>query len=120
MIEISPIQLPEEERKTLAGIPSQERWEKEERPPARQEAMVTVTVTDREGYYITGLEKKDLRLYEDGIPRKIISLTPAQRTPVSVGILLDTSGSMIDKLHEAEDGLRHFVRESPSAASSCE
>jgi len=28
---------------------------------------------------------------------------------VSIGILLDTSGSMIDKLEEAEDGLRHFV-----------
>ena len=28
---------------------------------------------------------------------------------MSIGILLDTSGSMSDKLAEAEDGLRHFV-----------
>ena len=43
------------------------------------------------------------------MPREILSLTPDQHIPVSVGILLDTSGSMIDKLDEAEDGLRHFL-----------
>ena len=109
IIEIPPVQLPEEESKTLAAIPPQERWEKEEKPSTSSEAIVTVTVTDRKGYYITGLREEDLHLYEDGILRPVISLTPDRDTPVSVGILLDTSGSMVDKLEEAEDGLRHFV-----------
>lgn len=110
VLEIPPVQAPSErERQTLTAIPSREQEGIKEQPVRGREAMVTITVTDREGSYITGLRQEEVRLYEDGMPREILSLTPDQHTPVSVGILLDTSGSMIDKLDEAKDGLRHFV-----------
>jgi Ca-activated chloride channel family protein len=110
VVEIPSAQLPAEgERQTLTAIPPQGQEGIKEQPALSREAMVTITVTDREGAYITDLGKEDVRLYEDGIPREILSLTPDQHTPVSVGILLDTSSSMIDKLAEAEDGLRHLV-----------
>jgi VWFA-related protein len=108
VVEIPPIQLPEEGHQTQTAVPSREQ-QKKEQSSAGREAMVTITVTDREGSYITGLRKDDLRLSENGVPQEILSLTPDQYTPMSIGILLDTSGSMIDKLAEAEDGLRHFV-----------
>jgi len=109
VLEIPPIQQPEGERQTQAAIPSREQEESKEQPALGREATVRITATSREGSYITDLRKEDVRIYEDGIPREILSLTPDQHTPVSVGILLDTSGSMSDKLEEAEDGLRHFV-----------
>jgi len=110
VMEIPSAQLPlEGERQTLTAIPPQGQEGIKEQPALSREAMVTITVTDREGAYITDLGKEDVRLYEDGISREIISLVPDQYTPVSIGILLDTSSSMIDKLAEAEDGLRHFV-----------
>ncbi len=110
VLEIPPLQQLRETRRALAGFLSRGAPEAENLLFANREVTLTLTVTDREGYYITGLRKEDLRLYENGIPRPILSLTPDQNTPVSVGILLDTSGSMIDKLERAKDALRHFVQ----------
>ena len=109
VMEILPLQLSEEGRHTQPAISSREQTEKETQPSSAREAIVTITVTDREKAYITDLGKEELRLYEDGIPREIVALVSDQHTPVSIGILLDTSGSMTDKLDEVEDGLRHFV-----------
>jgi len=109
VMEIPSIQQPERERQTQAAIPARQPEGIREQPARGHEATVTITVTGRDGSYITGLREEDVRLYEDGIPREILSLTADQHTPVSVGILLDTSGSMVDKLDEAEDGLRHFI-----------
>lgn len=110
VLEIPPVQAPSERTlQTLTAIPSRAQEGIREQPAHSREAMVTITVTDREGAYITGLRPEEVRVYEDGMLQEILSLTPDQHTPVSVGILLDTSGSMIDKLDEAKDGLRHFV-----------
>lgn len=108
VMEVPPVQQSRGDRETQIAILSREQ-QQEKQPSTGQEAMITITVTGREGSYITGLRQEDVRIYEDGIPHEILSLTPDQHTPVSVGILLDTSGSMSDKLAEAEDGLRHFV-----------
>jgi len=81
VMEIPPVQLPEEGRQTQAVIPSREQQQKKEQSAAGREAAVTVTVTDREGSYITGLGKEDLRLSEDGVSQEILSLTPDQHTP---------------------------------------
>jgi len=70
---------------------------------------ITSTVTDKNGNYVTDLKKEDFRVYEDGVLQGITYFNSGD-VPVSVGILLDTSGSMIDKLPEAKDALEHFAK----------
>jgi hypothetical protein len=60
--------------------------------------QVTVTVTDQNGRYINGLQKGDFRIYVDDIQRPLEFLRRDLNTPVSIGILADTSGSMALKL----------------------
>src|ERR1051326_8227778 len=54
---------------------------------------ITATVTDANGRFVSGLRKEDFVLYEDGKPQ-VVSQFDAERVPVSLGIALDTSGSM--------------------------
>jgi len=54
---------------------------------------VTVTVTDSAGRLIEGLTKDDFEIFEDGDSQPVTQFSD-QRTPVSVGLLLDISDSM--------------------------
>jgi hypothetical protein len=54
---------------------------------------VTATVTDRNGHFVPGLRRDDFIVYEDD-ERQEISHFSNERVPVSLGIVLDTSGSM--------------------------
>ncbi len=47
------------------------------------------------------LQPDDFTVLEDGVPQKITHFTQDRNVPVSVGILLDTSGSMADKMRAA-------------------
>ncbi len=74
-------------------------------------AQATVTVTDRTGAHITDLTKDDFRLYEDGQPRPIDFFRKDLNAPVSVGILVDTSGSMEPKIPQARAAIAEFLRD---------
>src|SRR5215469_9517682 len=74
-------------------------------------AQVTVTVTDSNGGYVTGLQKGDFKLYLDGQQRPIEFFRQDTNTPVSVGILVDTSGSMTPKLNQARAAIAQFLRD---------
>jgi len=74
-------------------------------------AEVTVTVTDPGGRYVTGLQKADFRLYIEGIQRPIEFLRQDLNAPVSVGILVDTSGSMDPKIPQARTAIAQFINE---------
>jgi Ca-activated chloride channel homolog len=54
---------------------------------------VTATVTDQSGRFVSGLRREDFLLYEDGVQQPITHFSD-DRVPVSLGIVLDTSGSM--------------------------
>ena len=71
--------------------------------------QVTVTVTDQNGRYVTGLQKGDFRIYVDGIQRPLEFLRQDLNTPVSVGILADTSGSMEPKLQQLRSAISQFI-----------
>ncbi|HXW85212.1 MAG TPA: VWA domain-containing protein [Candidatus Binataceae bacterium] len=73
--------------------------------------QVTVTVTDPNGSYVTNLTKDDFRLYMDGQERPIDFFRQDLNTPVSVGILVDTSGSMEPKLAQARIAISEFLRD---------
>jgi VWFA-related protein len=70
---------------------------------------VSVTVTDHNGRFVTGLKRDDFVVYEDGKPQDIAQFD-ADRVPVSLGIALDTSGSMIgEKIVAAQAALNRFL-----------
>jgi Ca-activated chloride channel family protein len=54
---------------------------------------VTATVTDRSGRFVRGLDAGDFVLHEEGEPQTISHFSN-ERVPVSLGIAVDTSGSM--------------------------
>jgi Ca-activated chloride channel homolog len=71
---------------------------------------VAVRVTNRSDNEIHGLTADQFALYEDGVSQKI-AFFEAEDEPVSLGILLDVSGSMAasGKLDRAKDALTHLV-----------
>jgi Ca-activated chloride channel family protein len=72
---------------------------------------VTATVTDSQGRFVPGLRMEDFDVYEDGKLQKI-SQFDSERVPVSLGIVLDTSGSMAgEKMTNAQDAVRRFLDE---------
>ena len=85
--------------------------------PSRQLArqpgysQLTVTIVDQQGRYVTGLQKSDFNLYIDGQQRPIEFFRQDLNTPVSVGILVDTSGSMEPKLGQARSAITEFVND---------
>jgi len=71
---------------------------------------VTATVTDRSGRFAGRLTKDDFVIYEDN---KLVEVTHfnADRTPVSLGIVVDTSGSMVgEKWSAAVNSIDRFFR----------
>jgi Ca-activated chloride channel family protein len=70
---------------------------------------VTATVSDQSGRFVGGLRKEDFTVYEDEQPVELTHFS-ADRVPVSLGILLDTSGSMAgEKMFEARSALNRFL-----------
>ena len=70
---------------------------------------VTATVTDRAGRFVEGLARTDFVVYEDD---QVVDVThfSAERVPVSLGIILDTSGSMAgEKIASARAALDRFL-----------
>ena len=71
---------------------------------------VTATVTDRSGRFYSQLRKEDFLVYEDNKPVEVTHFS-AERTPVSLGIVVDTSGSMAgDKWSSAVNAIDRFFR----------
>jgi VWFA-related protein len=60
---------------------------------AAELVVVHATVTDRRGAYVTGLSRDAFRIVEDGTPQRI-DLFTGEDSPVTVGLLIDSSGSM--------------------------
>ena len=72
---------------------------------------VTATVSDASGRFVPGLKAQDFLVYEDDQPVEVTHFN-SERVPVSLGIALDTSGSMAgDKIQEAQSALDRFLFE---------
>lgn len=76
--------------------------------------VLGATVRDHEGHAVPELKREDFEVFEDGHPQEI-RLFRHEDTPVAVGLLIDHSGSMREKLGEVTTGARAFVRSSNSS-----
>jgi Ca-activated chloride channel homolog len=94
-------------------------------PPQRPEAQepgfrfksgvelinVTATVSDASGRFVSGLRQEDFLVYEDDQPVTVTHFN-SERVPVSLGIVVDTSGSMAgQKIEAARSALDRFLFE---------
>lgn len=70
---------------------------------------VTATVVDRNGRFVPGLTREDFIVYEENQLQDVTHFSN-ERVPVSLGIVLDTSGSMVgEKLASALDAVDRFL-----------
>lgn len=73
--------------------------------------VVHTTVLDHSGNFVSGLKKEAFKLYEDGIGQEVASFSQ-EDVPISMGIVLDTSGSMRDKFDRVNKAALAFIRAS--------
>jgi Ca-activated chloride channel homolog len=69
--------------------------------------LVPVTITDGLNRPVIGLDQDNFQLYEDKKPQEIKHFS-SEDTPVSIGLIVDTSGSMANKLERARDAVQQF------------
>jgi Ca-activated chloride channel homolog len=67
---------------------------------------VTATVIDESGRCVDGLTADDFRVLEDGQEQKISFFSHDSQLPISVGVLIDISGSLQDKLRQGLQTVR--------------
>lgn len=73
---------------------------------------LNVTVTDKQGRHIEGLDRNAFAVYEDDV-RQEISFFSDRDAPASVGVVFDVSGSMRgEKITRARDALARFIQTS--------
>jgi Ca-activated chloride channel family protein len=71
--------------------------------------LVNATVTDSHGRYVAKLDRELFRLWEDRIEQKI-EYFASEDIPQTVGILLDVSGSMQNKITVAREAAMKFLQ----------
>lgn len=68
-----------------------------------------VAVTDRSGNLVTDLAQADFEVYETQKKQEIVKFELVQNLPLTIGILLDTSGSMAGSLVETQKAASGFL-----------
>lgn len=71
--------------------------------------VIPVTVTDPSNRFVLGLDKGDFTLFEDSVQQKIVHFS-GEDAPLSVGILIDTSGSMGLKMDTSHRAVSEFLK----------
>jgi len=72
---------------------------------------VFATVRDKHNGIVGDLTKDDFKIYEDGAEQKVAYFTKEVDLPLSMAILMDTSGSMQEILNAEQDAASRFVHE---------
>lgn len=72
--------------------------------------LVPVAITDDRNRPVVGLDQENFQVFENKRPQAIKNFS-TEDTPVSIGILLDTSGSMSYKLDRTREALLQFCEE---------
>lgn len=68
------------------------------------------TVVDRNGRLIRDLTLDDFEVFEDERPQEITKFELVDDLPLTIGITIDTSGSMVSSLPQAEKAAIEFLR----------
>ncbi len=92
--------------------------DREEEPPVIRASVdvvnVLCTVRERKQNYVTDLKKEDFEIIEDGVRQKVqffSNETGEDAQPMTVVLLIDTSGSVKDKLAFEQEAASEFLRQ---------
>jgi len=69
-----------------------------------------VSVLDREGRFITGLQKQDFQIFENGVEQKVDSFATVEQ-PFTVILMIDVSPSTAFRIDEIHDAAIAFVNQ---------
>jgi Ca-activated chloride channel homolog len=72
-------------------------------------ALVNITVTDPHDRLVTGLEPDNFRVFEDNVEQEVVTFS-SEDVPISIGIILDLSGSMTNKVGKAKEAAVQFFK----------
>ncbi|HEY3177185.1 MAG TPA: VWA domain-containing protein [Candidatus Polarisedimenticolia bacterium] len=70
--------------------------------------LVTASVVDDDRRFIAGLTKDDFKIYEDDVLQTISEFSQETR-PITMAIMIDTSGSMREEIGTVQDAAKSFV-----------
>jgi len=77
---------------------------------------VTAVVFDKAGHPVRGLGTKDVQLFENGVKQEVSYFReasslgdPSERVPLSIILVLDTSGSMKPNMHFLQEATLNFL-----------
>jgi Ca-activated chloride channel family protein len=73
--------------------------------------VVNVTVTDPFDRIVTGLDQENFQVYDEKVEQKIIAFS-TEDSPISVGMIFDSSGSMSDKIQKSKEAALQFFKTS--------
>jgi len=83
-------------------------------PPAQIRVHVSLvnlfaTVRDKHKAIVTGLQQDDFQVYEDGQLQEITNFSAESNLPITLGLLVDTSGSETYMLSAEKDAASRFL-----------
>ena len=69
---------------------------------------VLFTVADKKGKFITNLKQPDFKIYEDDKPQVVTNFSSESNLPLTIALIVDTSGSIRDKLRFEQEAAIEF------------
>jgi len=70
---------------------------------------LNMAVTDKDGHFVTGVDRKELTVLEEGRTVEVVDFSLESR-PLSVALVIDTSGSMQERIETAQKAAGAFVQ----------
>jgi len=73
------------------------------------DAVELYTSVTEKGRPVPGLQATNFKIFEDGVIQKIESFEYVKNLPISIGVMIDTSASMLESLPDAEQAAISFM-----------
>jgi Ca-activated chloride channel family protein len=70
--------------------------------------ILWISATDKQDHFVTDLAQEDFRIFENDVEQKVLDFYREDR-PITMAFLLDSSGSMREKLKEVHEAASSFV-----------
>lgn len=84
-----------------------------QKPLKVQTTLVTIYATARDSHHalVPNLKQEDFRISEDGVEQKLAYFSKEVNLPITLGLLVDTSGSETDTLSVEQEAATRFLHE---------
>ncbi len=101
---------PEQRKKARPELVSRQGEQEQYKIDVRVDLVqVFTSVTDKNGHFVSGLQKENFSVYEDGIKQEIAAFSQ-EDVPATIGFAIDTSGSMRNKYATVSKAALSFIR----------